>query len=53
MGCPIALGVAIGGYRMLVLVGVAGEEVAVTFPSLWGLPEIEHLVYFLTLKKGD
>ena len=32
---------------------VAGEEVVVTFPSLWGLPEIEHLVYFLLLQKGD
>ena len=25
----------------------------VTFPSLWGLPEIEHLVYFMLLKQGD
>ena len=41
------------GYRMRVLVGVAGEqEVVATFPSLWGLPEIEHLVYFLLLQKG-
>ena len=38
---------------MRVLIGVAGEEVAATFPSLWGLPEIVHLVYFLLLQKGD
>ena len=24
-----------------------------TFPALWGLPLIEHLVYFLLLEKGD
>ena len=51
--CPIVPGAATCGYRMLVLVGVAGEEVVVTLPSLWGLPEIKHLVYFLLMQKGD
>ena len=46
-------GAATCGYRVWVLVGVAGEKVALTFPSFWGLPEIEHLVYFLLLHKGD
>ena len=51
--CPIVPGAASRGFRMRVLVGVAGEEVVVTFPSLWSLPEIDHLVYFLLMQKGD
>ena len=38
--CPIVPKAATSGYRMRVLIGVAGEEMVVTFPSLWGLPEI-------------
>jgi hypothetical protein len=38
---------------MCVLIGVARKEVVVTFQSLWGLPKIKHLVYFLLLHQGD
>ncbi len=49
----IVPGAAAGGYRVRVLIGIAGEEVSVFFPSMWCLPEVGHLIYFLLMQKGD
>ncbi len=45
--------VATVGYREWVPVGIAGEKVSLAFPTLWGLPKIDHLVILLMLEKGD
>ncbi len=50
---PVVPGAVASGYRVRVLVGVAGEEVSVIFPSMWCLPEVKHLIYFLMLQQGD
>ena len=50
---PIVLGAATGGYRVRVLLRIAGEEVLLIFPSMWCLPQVEYLIYFMLLQKGD
>ena len=50
---PIVPGAATCGYRVRVLIGIAGEEVLVICLSMWCLPEVEHLIYFQLLHKGD
>ena len=46
---PVVLGPATSGYHMWVLIGIAWGEVLVVFTSVWGLPEVEHLIDFLML----
>ena len=41
------------GYREWFPVGIAGEKVLLAVPSMWSLPQAEHLVYLLLLEKGD
>ena len=50
---PVVPWAAIGGYHVWVLIGITGEEVLVLFPSMWGLSEVEHLIYFVLLQEGD
>jgi hypothetical protein len=50
---PVVPGAAAGGYHVWVLIGITGEEVLVLFPSMWGLSEVEHLIYFVLLQEGD
>ena len=46
-------GAAASGYHVWVLIGISEEEVLLTFPSMWCLSEVEHLIYFVLLQEGD
>ena len=50
---PIVRRAATSGYRVRVLIEIAGAEVLLIFPSMGCLPEVEHPIYFLMLQKGD